>query len=111
MCDANANLSSTSSNIFSCREYFVTAEKAAASILWGLTTIARNSSTVSLNEKVKRTFNRLEGHQQAGAVYFWLILDTIINITPDVAAGLRKQIKTFGEKDVAGIYPKGKNIE
>ena len=73
--------------------------------------LTRNSSTVGLNEKVERTFDKLEGHQQAGVVYFWLMLDTIINITPDVAAGLRKRIKTFGEKGVAGIYPKGENIE
>ena len=39
------------------------------------------------------------------------MLDTIINITPGDDASLRKRIKTFGEKGVAGIYPKGENIE
>ena len=78
---------------------------------WILTLARNTTSTVGLNEKVEMTFYKLEGHQQAGVVYFWLMLDTIINITPDVAASLRKRIKAFGEKGVAGIYPKGKNIE
>ena len=38
------------------------------------------------------------------------MLDIIINITPDVAAGLKTCIKLFWEKGLNGLYPKGDNI-
>ena len=74
-------------------------------------TLARNSCSSGLNMKVETEWEKLEGHQQAGAVYLWMILDVIVNITPDVAAGLKARIKTFGQKGLRGVYPRGENVE
>ena len=39
-----------------------------------------------------------------------MMLDIIINITPDVADGLKTRIKLFGDKGINGLYPKGENV-
>ena len=39
------------------------------------------------------------------------MLDIIVNITVDVVKGLKKHIKSFGQKDLQGMYPAGKNVE
>ena len=39
------------------------------------------------------------------------MLDIVINITHDIAAGLNTRIKLFVEKGLKGLYPKGKNVE
>ena len=44
-------------------------------------------------------------------MYLWTILGIIINISPDVAAGLKTRINVFGEKGLKGLYPKGDNVE
>ena len=74
-------------------------------------TRASNSCSPGLNVKVKKSFSRLEGHQQAGVVYLWLMLHTIINITPDVASGLKDCIKLSATKGLRGLYPKRENVE
>ena len=61
--------------------------------------------------KINHKFGKLLGYQQAGVVYLWMMLDFIINITPDVAAGLKTCIKLFGEKGLNGLYPKVENVE
>ena len=57
---------------------------------WVLTS-ARNSCTHGLKIKIATIFDTLPGHQQAGVVYVWLMLDIIVNITPDVQKGLKDQ--------------------
>ena len=71
-----------------------------------ISTMAKNSCSVGLNIKIDKTYSKLEGHQQAGVVYLWLMLDIIVNITPNVAKGLKEQIKLFGEKGLQGMYPR-----
>ena len=61
--------------------------------------------------KINHKFSKLLGHQQDGVVYLWMMLDIIINITPDVASGLKTRIKLFGDKVLKGLYPKGDNVE
>ena len=61
--------------------------------------------------KINHKFSKLLGHRQAGVVYLWMMLDIIINITPDVAVGLKTSIKFFGEKGFKGLYLKGDNVE
>ena len=39
------------------------------------------------------------------------MLHIIINITPDVASGLKDRIKLFATKGLRGLYPKGENVE
>jgi hypothetical protein len=68
-------------------------------------TLARNSCTAGLNVKIETAWEKLDGHQQAGVVYLWLMLDVIVNITDDVAAGLKSRIKAFGQKGLSGMYP------
>ena len=71
----------------------------------------RNLCTNGLKVKVASTFDKLPGHQQTGVVYVWLMLDILINVTPDVAKGLKEQLKLFGEKGLKGCYPGGENVE
>ena len=59
-------------------------------------TIAKHSCFVSLNIKIDKTYSKLDGHQQAGVVYLWLMLDIIVNIIADVAEGLKEQIRPEG---------------
>ena len=74
-------------------------------------TLACNSCTVGLNVKIEAAWEKLEGHHQAGVVYLWLMLAVIANITGNVAAGLKSRIKTFGQKGLSGMYPRGENVE
>ena len=60
--------------------------------------------------KINHKFRKLLVRRQDGIVYLWMMLDIIINITPDVAAGLNTRIKLFGEKGLKGLYPKGENF-
>ena len=39
------------------------------------------------------------------------MLDTIVNITADVAKGLKEHIKLFGQKELQGMYPAGETVE
>ena len=73
--------------------------------------MAKNSCSVGLNIKIDKIYSKLDGHQQVGAVYLWLMLDTIVNITADVAKGLKEHIKLFGQKGLQGMYPAGENVE
>ena len=61
--------------------------------------------------KINHKFSKLLGHRQTGVLYLWTILGIIINISPDVAAGLKTRINVFGEKELKGLYPKGENVE
>ena len=67
----------------------------------------QNSCSPILHMKINHKFSKLLGHRQAGVVYLWMMLDIIINITPDVAAGLKNHIELFGEKGIKGFYLKG----
>ena len=60
---------------------------------------------------INHKFRKLLGHRQAGVVYLWMMLDIIINITPDIAAGLNIHIKLFGENGLKGLYPKGVHFD
>ena len=73
--------------------------------------LCRNSSKAELKVKIGRSFNKIPGHEQSGVLYLSMMLDTIINIPPDVAAGLKKKIKNFGEKGLRSMYPRGENVE
>ena len=53
--------------------------------------------------KINDKFSKLLVHRQAGIVYLWMMLDIIINITPDVAAGLKNRIKLFVDKGLKGL--------
>ena len=74
-------------------------------------TLAQNSCSPGLHMKINHKFRKFLGHRQARVVYLCMMLDIIINITPDVAAGLKTRIKFFGEKSLKGLYPKGENVE
>ena len=39
------------------------------------------------------------------------MLDITVNITADVAKGLKEHTKLFGQKDLQGMYPTGENVE
>ena len=89
-------------------------------VRWGITgfevqdqewllSLARNSSTTDLQVKVNRRFDKLDGEFQCGVVYIWMMLDTIVNITDDVAAALQKKIKSFADKGLRGVV--GENVE
>ena len=39
------------------------------------------------------------------------MLDIIVNISNDVAAGLKYRIKTFGQKGLSGMYQHGDNVK
>ena len=73
-------------------------------------TMAKNSCSVGFNIKIDKTYSKLDGHQQAGVVYLWLMVDVIVNIT-GVAKGLKEHIKLFGQKGLQGMYPMGENVE
>ena len=73
--------------------------------------MAQNSCSTGVHMNINHKFRKLLGHQQAGVVYLWTMLDIIINITPDVAAGLNIRIKLFGENGLKGLYPKGVNFD
>ena len=73
-------------------------------------TLAQNSYLPGLHFKMNDKFSKLLGHGQAGAVYLWMMLDIIINVTPDVATGLNTRIKLFGDKGLKGFYTKGDNL-
>ena len=74
-------------------------------------TLFSNSCTAVLNVKIETAWEKLEEYQQANVVYLWLMIDVIINITNDAAVGLKSRIKAFGQKGLAGMYPRGKNVE
>ena len=61
--------------------------------------------------KINHKFSKLLGHRQDGVLYLGMILDIVINITPDAATGLNTRIKLLGEKVIKGFYPKGENVE
>ena len=44
-------------------------------------------------------------------MYLWMMLDIIVNITPDVASGLKDRIKLLVSKGLNRFYPKGENVE
>ena len=67
-------------------------------------TLSRNSCTAGLNVRIETAWEKLEGHHQAGVVYLWLILDVIINITDDIAAGLKSRINVFDQKGLSRMY-------
>ena len=77
---------------------------------WTLT-CAKNLCTNGLKVKVASIFDKIPGHQQTGVVYIWLMLDIIVNITPDVAEGLKEQLKQLGAKGLKGCYPGNENVE
>ena len=60
---------------------------------------------------INHKFSKLLVRRQAEVVYLWMMLYIIINITPDVAAGLKTRVKLFGEKGIKGLYPKVENVE
>ena len=74
-----------------------------------LLTLARNSCTTELKVKIERRFSKLPGHMQGGVVYIWMMLDTIIHITDDVASALQQKIKEFAAKGLMSY--KGENVE
>ena len=51
--------------------------------------LTQNSRSTGLRVKVGKTFDKLEGHQQASVTCLWIVLDTISNITLDIAKGLK----------------------
>ena len=61
--------------------------------------------------QINHKFRKLLGHRWAGVVYLWMMLDIIINVTPDIAAGLNTHIKLLGDKGIKGLYPKGENVD
>ena len=61
--------------------------------------------------KINHKFRKFLGHRQARVVYLCMMLDIIINITPDVAAGLKICIKLLGDNGLKGFYPKGVNFD
>jgi hypothetical protein len=44
--------------------------------------------TTELKVKIERRFSKLPGRMQGGVVNIWMMLDTIIHITDDVASAL-----------------------
>ena len=58
-------------------------------------TLDQNSWSPGLHMKINHKFSKLLGHQQDGVVYLWMMLDIIINTTPDVVASLKNRIKLF----------------
>ena len=74
-----------------------------------LLTLTRNSITSDLDVKVRCSFNKLEGRHQGGVVFIWMMLNTIVHITDDVAKGIQDKIKEFVQKGLTTY--KGKNVE
>ena len=73
--------------------------------------MVRNFCSTDLNIKMDKIYSKLEGHQQVGTVYLWLMLDIIFNITPCVAKGPKEQIKLVGHRGLQGMYLTGENME
>ena len=43
--------------------------------------------------------------------YLWLILNTIVKISYDVATSLQDKLTNFGKKGLRDCYPGGENVE
>ena len=67
-------------------------------------TLAYNAGTTGLDVKTETVSETLEGHQHMGMVYVWLMFNVIVNITNNVAAGLKSRINIFGQKNCSGLY-------
>ena len=61
--------------------------------------------------KIASVFDKLPDHLQTGVVYIWIMLDIIVNITPDVAKGLKEQLKYIANEGIKGCYPGSENVE
>ena len=73
--------------------------------------MAKNSYSVGLNIKIDKTYSKLDGHQQAGVVYLWFVLDVIDNTTPGGAKGPKEEIKLFSQDSIQGMHPVGDNMD
>ena len=73
--------------------------------------MAKNSCLVGLNININNTYSKLGGHQQAGVVCLWLMLNISVNITTDIVKGLKEHMTLFGQKGLQGMYPTGENVE
>ena len=63
-----------------------------------LLSLTKNSCTTDLVVKVGKKFDKLEGQFQGGVVFLWMMLNTIVRITPDLASGLQNKTKLLALK-------------
>jgi hypothetical protein len=67
----------------------------------------RNSRTQDLKDGIKDSFEALEPFKKGGAMYLYLILSHIFQMTTDVVAALKSVITRFGRDGIAKV--KGEN--
>ena len=63
-----------------------------------LYTLVRDSCEPDLRMKVDKEFLKLGKEYRVGCMYFYLIMQTICNITEEVATALQERLQEFGEK-------------